>query len=86
MPNAYDTRPLLIRSSTLISSASRTGSQSGIGTAATSIAKLLVLAAIADATISGTGRWPSSAPWCSESTAKIAPRVSAHAHMSMAAA
>ncbi len=53
MPNAYDTRPLLMMSSTLISSASRTGSQNGMGTAASRIASCLVRAAIADARMSG---------------------------------
>ncbi len=86
MPNAYDTRPLLMMSSTLMSSASRTGSQNGSTTAASMIGSRSVRAAIADASTSGEGRWPSSAPWCSDSTATIAPRVSAHAHMSIAAA
>ena len=73
-------------SSTLMSSASRTGSQNGSTTAASMIARRSVLAAIADASTIGEGRWLSSAPWCSDSTATIAPRVSAHAHMSIAAA
>jgi hypothetical protein len=74
-----------MRSKTVISSASRIASQSGIGTAARRIANCFVLAAIAEAKISGVGRWPSSAPWCSDRTVRIAPRVSAQAHMSMAA-
>ena len=81
-PNAYETLPPLMRSSTLISSASRTGSHSGSGTAANRIAIFWVLAATADARISGVGRCPSSAPWCSDNTDSAAPRVSAHSHMS----
>src|SRR4051812_43481410 len=73
-------------SSTLMSSASRTGSQNGSTTAASMMASRSVLAAMADANTIGEGRWLSSAPWCSESTATTAPRVSAQAHMSIAAA
>ena len=86
MPNAYETRPLLMMSSTLMSSASRTGSQNGSTTAASMIGSRSVRAAMADASTIGDGRWLSSAPWCSDSTATTAPRVSAQAHMSMAAA
>ena len=72
-------------SSTAMSSASRTGSQNGSTTAASMMASRSVLAAIADASTIGDGRWLSSAPWCSDSTATMAPRDSAHAHMSMTA-
>ena len=69
-----------------MSSASRTGSQNGSTTAANMIGSRSVRAAIADANTSGEGRWLSSAPWCSDSTATIAPRDSAQAHMSIAPA
>ena len=51
-----DTRPLLMMSSTLMSSASRTGSQNGRTTAASMIGSRSVRAAIADANTSGDGR------------------------------
>lgn len=73
-PKAYDTRPLLMMSSAFISSASRTRSQNGIGTAASRMANRVVRAAIADASRCGAARCPSSAP-CSDSTAITAPRV-----------
>ena len=44
-----------------------------------------VRAAIADASSSGDGMYPSDDVWCSEITAAMQPRVSAHSAMSIAA-
>ena len=48
--------------------------------------RLDVRAAIAAATGTGDGRYPSSVPWCWDKIAATPPRVSAHATMSSMAA
>ena len=73
-------------SRTFISSARRTGSRKGSSTAAIMIGTRSVRAAIADARSNGAGRYPSGDAWCSHSTTAAQPRVSAQAHISMAAA
>ena len=78
-------RPLLMMSTTAISSASRTGSYSGSDRDDIE-GQVRGARREAEARISGAGRYPSGEPWCSQSTAARQPRCSDQAHMSIAVA
>lgn len=68
-----------------MSSASRTGSYSGAMSAHTAIWIRSVTAAMAEAAMSGEGRYPSGEPWCSETLIAWWPVSSANRAMSSAA-